>query len=111
MVASALPFAMGGYEVILDFSIPPYFLDRTLKMAQRREIPLDYVVLRPSLSICASRAASRAEGAIADYSDYNDFYDSFDEVERYTIKDDEADPATMAARIREGLDAGVFRVL
>jgi len=110
MTAAAVPYAMAGYEVILDFSIPPWFLDTARKIAKVRDVPLDFVVLKPSEAICAARASARAEGAIGDYGQYRDFYLDFDGVERYTIHDDESDAISVAERIREGLDEGKFRL-
>ena len=68
MTAAPVPLARGGYEVILDFSIPPQFLDTARKIV--KELPLDFVVLRPSIGICEQRAAGRAEGKIIDYALY-----------------------------------------
>jgi hypothetical protein len=96
--------------VILDFSIPPWFLETAQRLVKKKDLKLDYVVLRPSEKVCAARAASRAEGAIADYTAYRELYSSFDGVERHTIQDDTGDPAAVAARIREGLNAGKFRL-
>jgi len=110
MTTAALPYALYGYEVILDFSIPPWFLETAQKVVKAREVPLDYVVLRPSEVVCASRAAGRAEGTILDYAPYRELYTLFDEAERYTIKDDASDPAVVAARVREGLNSGAFRI-
>jgi hypothetical protein len=100
-----------GYEVILDFSIPPWFLETAQKVAKSKDVPLDYVVLRPSEKVCAARAAARPEGAIVDYTRYRDLYKAFDESERYTISDDSSDAATVAVRIRDGLQAEKFRIL
>ncbi|MFZ1131692.1 MAG: AAA family ATPase [Terriglobales bacterium] len=110
MTTAALPYALYGYEVILDFSIPPWFLETAQRIAKSRDVPLDYVVLRPSEAVCAARAAGRGEGAIADYTHYRELYSSFDEAERYTIADDASEAAVVAARIREGLNAGKFRI-
>ena len=110
MTAAALPYALFGYQAVVDFSIPPWFLDTARKIVKSREVPLDYVVLRPSQTVCAARAAARTEGKITDYGPYRDLYSLFDEAERYTIKDDAADASVVAARIRDGLDAGTFRV-
>ena len=91
-------------------SIPPWFLDTARKVVQSKEVPLDYVVLRPSETVCAARAAARSEGTITDYTPYRELYSSFDEAERYIIKDDAGHAAMLAARIRDGLNAGTFRI-
>lgn len=58
-----------------------------------------------------ARAAGRAEGKIADYESYRELYGMFAGVERNTIRDDASDAGTLAARIREGLDSGLFPAL
>jgi len=68
------------------------------------------VLLRPSLEVCAKRAASRAEGAITDYEMLRNFYARFEEGSVAPICDDTADPASLAHRIAEGLELGHFRV-
>jgi len=108
MTAAAVPFARAGYDVLLDFSVPPGFLATIQKIL--KEVPLDYVMLRPSLSVCESRAATRAEGKIANYGQLRQFYALFAESDNYTISDDGAEAPIMAARVREGLAAGRFRV-
>lgn len=110
MMAAAVPYALADFAVLLDFSIPPWFLDRVRAVAERREVPVDYVVLRPSEAICAARAAARREGTIADYAPYRDLYLDFDAAERYIIQDDESPAPIVAARMREGLEAGRFRL-
>lgn len=96
--------------MILDFSIPPWFLDTARAVAEVKDVPLDYVVLRPSETVCAARAAGRKEGVITNYAPYRDLYSSFDGAERHTIKDDVSDAPVIAARIRLGLDDGSFRI-
>ena len=82
MTAAAVPYAVADYEVLLDFSIPPWFLDTARKVVRARAVPIDYVVLRPSEEVCTTRAAARSEGKIADYTPYRDLYLSFDEASR-----------------------------
>jgi hypothetical protein len=108
MTAAATPFARSGYEVILDFSIPPQFLDTARRIL--KEVPLNYIVLRPSLAVCEARAATRAEGKILDYAGQRDFYALFEDSQSYAICDDEADACTVAKRIYEGLKTGKFAV-
>lgn len=108
VTAAAVPLARSGYEVLLDFSFPLDFLDTARRIL--KEIPLDLVMLRPSLAMCEKRAASRAEGAIANYDVYRDFYTMFEGAPQHEISDDEADARSVARRIRDGLDRGVFRM-
>jgi hypothetical protein len=110
MTAAAIPFARSGYDVLIDFSIPPEFLSAARRIL--KELPLDYIVLRPSRAVCEDRAARRAEGPIADYTLYRSFNSLFEDeaAARFTICRDEGEPAGAAAPIFEGLRAGTFRV-
>jgi gluconate kinase len=108
MLAAARHYERDGYDTIVDFSIPPWYLDAV--RALLKGCDFSYVVLRPSEAICASRAALRADGAIADYEPYRDLYRAFEEFDRNTITGDEGDPEAIAASIWEGLRAGGFRM-
>jgi adenylate kinase family enzyme len=108
ITAAAVPLARSGYEVLLDFSFPLYFLETARKIL--KEIPIDLVMLRPSIEACAKRALERPEGKIADYEQYRDFYAMFEGLPKHEICDDQADSGSIARRIREGLDQGAFRL-
>jgi hypothetical protein len=111
MVAASVPYACGGYEVILDFSIPPWFLDSALKITRTRNVPLEYIVIKPSENICAQRAAHRKEGVIADYSVYHDFYLDFAGAEKYSISDDLGDAESIANTINKSRKKGKFNII
>ena len=108
MTAAAIPFARSGFQVLIDFSIPPAFVDTARKIL--KEVPFDFVLLRPSLQVCVERAASREKGAITDYARIRNFYSLFEECSTEPVCDDNADPASLARRIAEGLDQGRFRI-
>ena len=110
MTAAAVPLAVSGYDVIVDFSIPPWYLDNCVRITARRELPLHYIVLMPSQEVCAARAAHRPDGSIAEYGPYEEMYRDFLEAEQYALSDDHADAKSMAERIHEGLTAGRFAV-
>jgi adenylate kinase family enzyme len=110
MTVAAVPYATAGYEVILDFSMPPWFLDTAERLAKIKEVPLDYVVLRPSMEVCQLRAAARSEGAIKDYTLHRELYLSFDEAAPHTISDDTGSADIVAETIREGIREGKFRL-
>jgi hypothetical protein len=96
--------------VLLDFSIPPWFLDGLRKLTKGRDVPADFVVLRPSEEVCAARAAARCEGQITDYESHKKLYASFDEAPEFIIQTDEGDPRVIAELIREELKTGRFRL-
>lgn len=109
ITAASIPFVRSGFDVLLDFSIPPEFLNTARVIL--KEVPLEFVLLRPGIEACAARAAARGEGAILDYAPYRSFYALFEGIEdRYVIADDESDPHDIALRIRDGLASGTFRV-
>jgi hypothetical protein len=108
MMSAAGQLARSDFTVLLDFSISPRLLPAAKKFFS--ELSFDYVVLRPSLAVCAARAAARGEGRIEDYADLRDFYESFSEAGDHIVADDVSDAATLAARIHDGLAAGRFRV-
>lgn len=109
MTAAAVPFARSGFQVLIDFSIPPAFVDTARKIL--KEVPFDFVLLRPSLQVCVERAGSRVEGAITDYERLKDFYARFLEGTVDPICDDNADPESLARQIADDLNRGRFRVL
>jgi len=109
MTAAAIPFARSGFRVLIDFSIPPTYLETARKIL--KEVPFDFVLLRPSFEVCAERAASRKEGALRDRSMMKNFYARFEEGTVEPICDDTADPKSLARRIADGLNQGRFRVL
>jgi len=95
-----------GYEVLLDFSIPPWFLDGV--RAVLKEIPFAFVVVRPSEAVCALRAATRNEGTITDYTSYRELYADF--AGDNAICDDTSEASVVAERIRKEVAAGSFIV-
>lgn len=108
VTAAAVPLARNGYEVLLDFTFPLDFLDTARKIL--KEIPIDLVLLRPSIAVCEQRALARPDCTLADYGVYRDFYAMFEGLPKHEISDDEADASSVARRIREGLDQGLFRL-
>ncbi|MBV8846792.1 MAG: hypothetical protein JO307_28625 [Bryobacterales bacterium] len=73
-------------------------------------MPFDFVLLRPSLQVCIERAASRKEGAITDNAMLKNFYAHFEEGTVEPICDDNADPASLARQVADGLTNGRFRI-
>jgi hypothetical protein len=94
---------------LLDFSVPPDFVQHAHTIL--KEAPLHYVVLRPSIGVCATRAASRADGKIDNYDPYSRLYSLFDDAPHQSVVSDEVGSAEQTAqRVFQGLAAGQFRV-
>ncbi len=109
--AAAIPYALYGHTVLLDFAFTPGALKNALEVAARRQIPVKYVVLRPDMAICATRAASRKEWAFEVYDEpLQRLYHAFDSVQSNIIYDNNGDTAVIASKIIEGLEKGVFDV-
>lgn len=109
MTAASIPLARSGFRVLIDFSIPPAYVETARRIL--KEVPFDFVLLRPSLQVCVERAASRETGAITNLARLKDFYALFEETNLEPICDDNSDPVSLARRIVEGLNQGRFRVL
>ena len=109
MTAAAVPLARSGFQVLIDFSIPPTYVETARKIL--KDVSLDFVLLRPSLEVCVERASSRKQGTIPDYDErLKKFYARFEEGSIEAICDDHADPASLARQIADGLNQGRFRV-
>ena len=107
MTSAAGSFSRTGYDVLLDFSIPPPFVPAAQKIL--RDAPLSYIVLRPPLEVCAARARDRAKGKIATYD--RGFYALFAADSRHMVAPNNGEsPKTMAQILHTGLKEGSFRV-
>jgi hypothetical protein len=107
MTSAAGSLTRTDYDVLLDFSIPPPFVPAAQKIL--RDAPLDYIVLRPPLEVCAARARDRTEGKITKYD--RGFYAMFAADPHHVIApDDSESPKAIAEMIFKGLAEGRFRV-
>ncbi|MCR6488243.1 ATP-binding protein [Amycolatopsis sp. OK19-0408] len=56
---AACGYARGGYDVVLDGVIGPWALEPFRDAAKRDDLPLFYVVLRPTLEVTLARGTAR----------------------------------------------------
>jgi hypothetical protein len=106
MTSAAGSLTRTSYGVLLDFSIPPAFLPAAQKIL--RDAPLNTIVLRPSLEVCAARARDRDEGKITKYD--RGFCAMFAAEERHMVPEKSESPKAIAEIIFKGLAEGRFRV-
>jgi predicted kinase len=67
LAASASAFALGGYEVLVDGIVGPWFFDPWLAAAREHGLDLRYIALAPDEATTVARATGRtAPGAMTD---------------------------------------------
>jgi predicted kinase len=111
IVAAAGAYAAGGYQVIIDGVVGPWFLDVYRSEAARLGAALDYVVLRADRETVTARAKGRADHPIADYPPR--IFDGFADLgplEPHVVDSGGADVEALIAAIRQGCAEGRFRL-
>jgi len=63
--SGATIYAAGGYHVVLDGIIGPWFLNRLLARARTDQVDVHYVVLRPERTVAARRILGRPEDELS----------------------------------------------
>ena len=111
IAAAALRYAEGGYRVLVDGVIGPWFLDLFRAAARKAGIRLDYVVLRPTRETAVARARERTEAPLLDYPPH--IFEGFAEVgefERHVLELGDASLDDLAETLRLGLGERRFRL-
>lgn len=77
--AASCEYARGGYVVVLDGIVGPWFLAPFTARVAASSVPLSYVVLRPSLATTVRRARQRVTPDLTDSAPITSLYEQFDE--------------------------------
>ncbi|MER5494208.1 AAA family ATPase [Streptomyces sp. NPDC002454] len=83
LVSAAFGYADGGYQVICDGIVGPWFIDLFRTTARERNLPLSYVVLRPDCPTTLHRATSRPGDALTDPEPIRSLHGQFSDLGRY----------------------------
>ncbi|MEV6287653.1 AAA family ATPase [Kribbella sp. NPDC051770] len=111
IVATASTYARGGYDIVVDGVIGPWFLKPFRAVAD--QLPVSYVVLRPDLETTLQRARDRADTELKDVEAITGLYDAFKdlgEYEKHVIDTTTLDAEQTAAAVREAVASGRFRL-
>ncbi len=112
--AAAGRFAEGGYEVVVDGIVGPWFLDRLCRAAGSSAGILRYVVLRPSREVAVRRAVSRTGGHdLTIRAPVEVMYDAFADLgpyETHVVDSSALGSAVTADVVRAGVATGRFDV-
>ncbi len=113
IVSAVTTFARGGYDVVVDGIIGPWFLPPFCAAAERDSLTLSYVVLRPDLETTLSRARGRADGELKVVDAITGLHGAFadlGELDRYAIDTGGLDAEQTAAEVRAALASGKYRL-
>jgi chloramphenicol 3-O-phosphotransferase len=113
IVAAVTAFARGGYDVVVDGIVGPWFLGPFRAAAERDHLQLSYVVLRPTLEATLSRARERAADELKDVDAITGLYEAFtelDELERHVIDTSDLDESRTAVEVRRAVASARCRL-
>ncbi|PRH87060.1 shikimate kinase [Labrys okinawensis] len=107
LVGAARAYARGGYFVILDGIVGPWFLSpfKTLAM------PVHYVVLRPPLAAAIERCRLRGGDTLSDPGPITALHQQFSDLgplEHHAIATEGQAPAATLAAVRKAAARGSF---
>ena len=114
LAASAAIYARGGYEVAVDGIVGPWFFDPWRAQASEHGLDLRYVALIPGEAETVARAMARTSGgAMVDPEVVRTMWQAFQQFPppaESVLDSSGQTPAETVAALREGLDAGRFRL-
>jgi len=111
LATAALGYARGGYHVVVDGVVGPWFIGEFRITAAGTGIALHYVIIRPDEQTTLCRAAGRAEGALTEPGPVQEMYRQFlrlGEYEPHVIDSSGLGPDATAQLVSGGLAAGRF---
>jgi predicted kinase len=106
-------YAQGGYDVIVDGIVGPWFLEPFRAAARASELPLHYAVLRPGASVSMARARARASHALKDEEAINGLSKAFahiGELESHCVDSATQTLAETVSAVRGAWHSGRFRL-
>lgn len=113
MGAAAARFADGGYTVVLDGLVGPWYLEQLVDGIRPAGVTTHYVVLRPDEEIAVERATGREDGAFPDPEPVRRMYREFTHLgalESHVVDTTGIEGADAVEILEAGIDAGRFRV-
>ncbi|MFC7340157.1 AAA family ATPase [Saccharopolyspora griseoalba] len=114
LVGAAFGYAAGGYHVIVDGVVGPWFLELFRVAARAAGRPLHYAVLRPQEQEVVRRATGRtAENTLTEPEPVREMHRQFSdlgELEHHVLDSTDLAPRATADRLLLGIARGAFRL-
>jgi adenylate kinase family enzyme len=108
---AAARYALGGYDVIIDGIVGPWFLDKLRGVLRRHRIATSYVVLRPRLDVALSRAAGRSGDELIlpePISHMHEQFGNLAELEGHVVDSSEQTAEQTVEQVRNGLSHNAY---
>lgn len=113
LAAAAFAYAAGGYQVICDGIVGPWFIDVFRAAAAARVVDLHYVILRPDEPTTVRRASGRGDQALTDPEPIRSLHSQFTDLgpyEPHVLDSTHLTPQATTATVRHGLTTGTYRL-
>jgi predicted kinase len=113
LARAAAAYASGGYHVIVDGIVGPWFIERFCASAGFASASIHYLVLRPDEATTVERARNRGSEALTRTEPILHMYRQFADVgvyEHHVIDSTALDATATAERIQEAIATGQFIV-
>ncbi|MFF0342169.1 AAA family ATPase [Kribbella sp. NPDC004875] len=109
IVATVEVYARGGYDVVVDGVIGPWFLQPFRDAAAKADWTMSYVVLRPDLGTTLQRGQARPVPELTDPEALTGLHGAFADLgvlERHALDTTRLDADATAAEVREAVASG-----
>jgi cytidylate kinase len=113
IVGTVATFARGGYDIVVDGIVGPWFLPPFRAAAEHDHLAVTYIVLRPDLATTLSRAEERVGHELRDVNAITGLHGAFEQLgdlENHAIDTSDMDAEQTAAEVRRVLASGEYRL-
>ncbi len=110
VASAARVYAKGGYFVVVDGIVGPWFLNRFRTII---DIPLHYIVLRPNAATALARAQARCSDGLKDADPIRDLHRQFAnlrDLEGHAMDTTAQSVSVTLNTVREAVIMGTFRL-
>ena len=114
IVGTVATFARGGYDVVVDGIVGPWFLPQFRAVLEHdHHLAVSYIVLRPGLSTTLARARERTGQKLKEFDAITGLHGAFGQLgdlENHAIDTGHLDAEQTAGEVRRLLASGAYRL-
>jgi adenylate kinase family enzyme len=110
---AAFGYARGGYQVIVDGVVGPWFVDLFRAASRVDKIPVHYVVLRPDKDTTLRRAQARGAAELTDAGPVLDLHRQFSDLatfESHVVDSSALDPEQTVEAVLKAVGGGAHLI-